>query len=251
MKSSAGKKRTAEVLILGDDPLAGEYAEALAPSGYKVTLHPQLKSVKSLGGRASIALELTNTDPLAKKSNLIALDKVLPETTAILTSSITITVLEQSSWLSMKHRLVGIAALPTFIAREVAEVAPSIYTLPSTVDVARNFFSSIKKEIAIVQDRVGMVLPRILCQIINEALFAVQQGVASPQEIDLAMKLGMNFPMGPLEWGEKIGFDQVYALLDALQKDLREERYRICPLLKEIATTGKFWGEKAGVRETL
>ena len=87
-----------------------------------------------------------------------------------------------------------------------------------------------------------MVLPRILCQIINEAMFAVQQEVAAPNDLDTAMKLGMNFPSGPLEWGEKIGFKQVYAVLDALHVDLGEERYRICPLLKEIAVTGKFWG---------
>jgi len=87
-------------------------------------------------------------------------------------------------------------------------------------------------------------LPRILCQIINEAMFAVQQDVAVPKDVDMAMKLGMNFPSGPIEWGEKIGFKQVYAVLDALHADLGEERYRICPLLKDIAVTGKFWGGK-------
>jgi len=229
-------------LILGDDPLVREYADVAAAAGYEILLQPKIKNLKSQAEQVSIALELTNIDPAVKRSNLTALDKVLPETTAILTSSVTMTVLDQSSWLGMKHRVVGIAALPTFIAHEVAEIAPSIHTLQSSVEVARNFFLSLKKETAVVQDRVGMVLPRILCQIINEALFAVQQGVASPKEIDVAMKLGMNYPLGPLEWGEKIGFDQVYAVLDSLQRDLREERYRICPLLKEIATTGNFWG---------
>ena len=230
------------MLVLGDEALVREYTETAASSGYEVIHQPAMKNLKSLAERVSIVLELTNLDAAVKKSNLVALDKVLPQTTAILTSSVTVTVLDQSSWVMMKHRLVGIAALPTFIAHEVTEIAPSIHTLQSSVDVARRFFSSLKKETSIVQDRVGMVLPRILCQIINEALFAVQQGVGSPKEIDVAMKLGMNFPLGPLEWGEKIGFDQVYAVLDSLQRDLREERYRICPLLKEIATTGKFWG---------
>ena len=87
-----------------------------------------------------------------------------------------------------------------------------------------------------------MVLPRILCQIINEAMSAAKQDVALPKDTDTAMRLGMNYPSGPIEWGEKIGFNLVYAVLNALHNDLGEERCRICPLLKEIAATGKFWG---------
>ncbi len=201
-----------------------------------------MKSLKSASKEISISLELTNLDPVLKKSNLVAMDKALPATTAILSSSITVSVLEQAGWIGMKHRLIGIAALPTMIANKTVEVAPSAHTLDATVDVARRFFGSIKKETAIVQDRVGMVLPRILCQVVNEAFFAVQQGAAEPKDIDIAMKLGTNYPLGPIEWGEKIGFNQVYAVVAALFADLGEERYRVCPLLKELATTGKFWG---------
>ncbi len=71
---------------------------------------------------------------------------------------------------------------------------------------------------------------------------AAQQDVALPKDTDTGMRIGMNYPSGPIEWGEKIGFNQVYAVLNALHNDLGEERYRICPLLKEIAATGKFWG---------
>src|SRR5208283_601070 len=104
--------------------------------------------------------------------------KALPETTAILSSSINVSALDQSQWIMMKQRLVGIAALPTMIRNSVIEVSPTVYTNESAIEIARRFFFSIKKNIAIVQDRVGMVLPRILCQIINEAMFAVQQDVA-------------------------------------------------------------------------
>jgi len=110
----------------------------------------------------------------------------------------------------MKHRLVGIAALPTLIRNSVIEVSPTVYTSESAVDVARKFFISLKKEIAVVQDRVGMVLPRILCQIINEAMFAVQQDVALPKDIDTAMRLGMNYPSVRLSGGKESGFNQVY-----------------------------------------
>ncbi len=230
------------MLIVGDEPLVAEYGELVSAFGYEITSPESIKSLKSSAKKVSVALELSNLDLNAKRKNLETLDKALPESTLILTSSVNISVLEQSQWIRRKHRLVGTAALPTLTRNSVVEVSPTVFTSESAIDVARKFFISLKKEIAIVQDRVGMVLPRILCQIINEAMFAVQQDVALPKDIDIAMRLGMNYPSGPIEWGERIGFKQVTAVLAALHADLGEERYRICPLLKEIAATGKFWG---------
>jgi 3-hydroxybutyryl-CoA dehydrogenase len=230
------------VFIIGDEPLVAEYSEMASAFNYAIILPEKIKSLASVAKKISIALELSNLDLKNKRKNLEALDKALPESTAILTSSVNVSALEQSQWIMMKQRLVGIGALPTLIRNRVVEVSPTVYTSESAVDVAQNFFISLKKEIAIVQDRVGMVLPRILCQIINEAMFAVQHDAAEPKDIDIAMRLGMNYPSGPIEWGERIGFQQVTAVLAALHADLGEERYRICPLLKEIAATGKFWG---------
>jgi 3-hydroxybutyryl-CoA dehydrogenase len=134
---------------------------------------------------------------------------------------------------------VGIAALPTFIQKPLVEIAPTIYSPKETLEVTKRFFQSIGKEIEIVQDRVGMVLPRMLCRIINEAAFAITEDIATPQDIDTALKLGVNFPFGPFEWAEQIGLKQVYAVLSALHTDLQEERYRITPLLKQMAITHK------------
>lgn len=242
MKTTSSEKNTPAVLIAGDDALVTEYSLLAESSGYQVVPSTKMKGLRPLAGKISIALELTNLDLDRKKENIVAMDKALPATTAIVTSSVNLSVLNQSEWIAMKHRLVGIAALPTILQNSVVEVAPSVHTIESTVEVVRKFFASIKKETAIVGDRVGLVLPRILCQIINEAMFAIQQDVASPKDIDTAMTLGTNYPAGPIEWGEKMGFNQVYAVLTALQNDLGEERYRVCPLLKQLATTGKFWG---------
>ena len=230
------------MFIVGDEPLVAEYSETASAFNYAIIAPEKIKSLASDAKRISIALELSNLDLNSKRKNLEVLDKALPESTAILTSSVNVSALEQSQWITTKQRLVGIGALPTLIKNPVVEVSPTVYTSESAVDVARKFFISLKKEIAVVQDRVGMVLPRILCQIINEAMFAVQQDAAEPKDIDTAMRLGMNYPSGPIEWGDRIGFQQVTAVLGALHADLGEERYRICPLLKEIAATGKFWG---------
>lgn len=86
---------------------------------------------------------------------------------------------------------------------------------------------------AFVDDRVGMVTPRIICMIINEAFNTVQEGTASRADIDMAMKLGTNYPFGPFEWCERLGIKTVYELLSALYHDTRDERFKISPLLKK------------------
>ena len=80
----------------------------------------------------------------------------------------------------------------------------------------------------------GFVYPRILAMIINEAWLALEDGLADRDNIDLAMKNGVNYPWGPFEWGEKIGLDKVRTLLDELYTATKNERYRTCSLLKEM-----------------
>ena len=79
----------------------------------------------------------------------------------------------------------------------------------------------------------GLVTPRVLGMIINEAFYTCQEGTATKADIDLAMKLGTNYPFGPFEWSGKIGLGQVYHLLEAVYADTRDERYKICPMLKK------------------
>jgi 3-hydroxybutyryl-CoA dehydrogenase len=240
------------IFIIGESPMVEQYAELCIAYGYDVyiswneglTQKPEFKSghikiTNVIPANISLAIELTNIDLLAKKKNIERLDKTLAITAPILSSSITITATEQSSWISGKHRLVGIAALPTLIQKPLIEVAPTIYSPKETLEVTKRFFQSIGKEMEIVQDRIGMVLPRMLCRIINEAAFAIIENIATPQDIDTALKLGVNFPLGPFEWAEQIGWKQVYAVLTALHTDLQEERYRITPLLKQMAITRK------------
>jgi 3-hydroxybutyryl-CoA dehydrogenase len=250
--NESAKQIPVRIFILGESPMVEQYAELCIAHGYDVyiswneglTQKPEFKSghikiTNVIPANISLAIELTNIDLLAKKKNIERLDKTLAITAPILSSSITITATEQSSWISGKHRLVGIAALPTLIQKPLVEVAPTIYSPKETLEVTKRFFQSIGKEIEIVQDRIGMVLPRMLCRIINEAAFAIIENIATPQDIDTALKLGVNFPLGPFEWAEQIGWKQVYAVLTALHTDLQEERYRITPLLKQMAITRK------------
>ena len=78
-----------------------------------------------------------------------------------------------------------------------------------------------------------MVSPRVICMIINEAYFTFEEGTASREDIDLAMKLGTNYPFGPFEWADKIGLANVCKLLKAVYEDTGDARYKLCPLLQE------------------
>src|SRR5690606_22342928 len=90
-----------------------------------------------------------------------------------------------------------------------------------------------------VQDRVAHVSMRILAMIINEAAFALQEGVADPADIDTAMKYGTNYPDGPLAWCDRIGAEVIVAILDGLQLEYGEERYRPAVLLRQYARAGR------------
>lgn len=126
-------------------------------------------------------------------------------------------------------RLFGLNALPTFLNRSLAEV-----TVLNEVDkdALQQVMAKLQWEYKIVEDRIGMVTPRIVLMIINEACYTVQEGTATMQDIDTSMKLGTNYPHGPFEWADKIGIKQVYEVLAALYEDTKDERYKICSLLK-------------------
>jgi len=125
--------------------------------------------------------------------------------------------------------LTGFNALPTFINRSKAEL--SLYN-PSSKNTIAGLFDFLKWDARFVDDRVGMVTPRLIFMIINEAAYTLQEGIATEKDIDESMKLGVNYPYGPFEWCDKIGIIDVYETLLALYNDTHDERYKICPLLK-------------------
>jgi 3-hydroxybutyryl-CoA dehydrogenase len=127
-------------------------------------------------------------------------------------------------------QIFGFNGLPTFINREILEV--SVLNQEQEQRLS-DLCNSLGTDFQIAEDRVGMVTPRISCMIINEAFYTIQESTATPKDIDLGMKLGTNYPMGPFEWSEKIGIQNVYELLEALYDDTKEERYKICPALKK------------------
>jgi 3-hydroxybutyryl-CoA dehydrogenase len=244
--------RVAPAFMIGDLPLVIEYSEVFSAAGISVacSVNQQSGGVKLPASvqRATIphrnspfVVELTNNDRERKQKNLILLDRSLPKSTPIVSSSVTVSATEQASQIRFPERLIGLGALPTLLRGSLVEIAPTIHTHHAVIDRTQQLFKQIGKDVSIVQDRVGMVLPRILCMLINEALFAVTERVASASDIDAAMKLGANYPFGPIEWGDTIGFEHVCGVLEALHSDLGEDRYRVAPLLRQLANGGHWW----------
>lgn len=125
--------------------------------------------------------------------------------------------------------LFGMNGLPSFINRSLFEVS---LLNSSDKAILNECMEKLNWKYTLVEDRVGMVTPRVIFMIINEACYTFQEGTASMKDIDTSMKLGTNYPFGPFEWSDKIGIKYVYETLEALYDDTKEERYKICPLLK-------------------
>jgi len=130
---------------------------------------------------------------------------------------------------SATSRVFGFNGMPTLFNRETLEVS---LRSPADEPLLTSLCTQLRTSFQIVEDRVGLVTPRIICMIINEAYYAAQEGTASREDIDMAMKLGTHYPFGPFEWTQRIGIKHVYELMEALYDDTRDERYKICPLLK-------------------
>ena len=126
-------------------------------------------------------------------------------------------------------KIIGINALPTMVERTTLE-----YTNPYDIEIPIDLFETLGYATSTkVDSRVGLVTPRIICMIINEAFYTVQEGTAVAKDIDTAMKLGTNYPKGPFEFLELIGIKNVYNTLSAIYDDTHEERYKVCALLKK------------------
>lgn len=129
----------------------------------------------------------------------------------------------------VRCQLFGINALPYFLQNDVWEI--SVFRKFEIPELEKLMHCFNQKWLP-VEDRVGLVKARVIFMIINEACYTLQEGTAGIEDIDTAMKQGTNYPFGPFEWCDKIGITDVFETLSALYEDTKDERYKICPLLK-------------------
>ena len=159
------------------------------------------------------------------------------------TSSISITTLAAAC--KQPDRVIGMHFMNPVPVMKLVEVIRGLQTSQETTDTVKALAESLGKTPVEANDFPGFVSNRVLMPMINEAIFCVMEGVAQPDAIDTVMKLGMNHPIGPLALADLIGLDTCLSILEVLHKDLGDDKYRPCPLLRNYVAAG-WLGRKSG-----
>lgn len=168
------------------------------------------------------------------RKRVVELDQELQPDTPILCQCADTTLTEIASWIETPQRLIGFDGLFAAGGRAMTLVASPTLTTQARYQASR-FANELGKIPHWIEDGPGLILPRLVAMLINEAAFAVMDGVAERDEVDLAMTLGMNYPRGPFAWVQQIGYPQVLAVLDHLHAEYHEDRYRAAPVLRRWA----------------
>ena len=270
------------IFIIGAGTMGNGIAQVAATAGYQVTMMDVIpeqlekgkaaiaKSVEKLYSKekispeqkeAALAIATTGNLDSAAKADLVIeaatekvdlklqvfrdLDRLAPPTVLLASNTSSISITKIAAVTGRPDKVIGMHFMnpaPLMILVEVIRgLATSAETTSTVVDVVRKM----GKEPVEANDSPGFISNRILCPMINEAVFCLQEGVGTPEAIDAVMKLGMNHPIGPLALADLIGLDVVLFILEVLQRELGDDKYRPCPLLRKMVDAG-YLGRKTG-----
>ena len=192
---------------------------------------------------ADLVIEAATEDMEAKKALFAELDKLCKPETIIATNTSSLSITEIAAATGRPDKVIGMHFFNPVPAMKLVEIIKGLTTSEETKATILELTAALGKTPVEVAEGPGLVVNRILIPMINEACFIYQEGLASVEDIDTAMKLGANHPMGPLALGDLIGLDIVLDVMEVLYTETGDPKYRPCTLLKKMVRAGKL-GQK-------
>ncbi|HEV7365070.1 MAG TPA: 3-hydroxybutyryl-CoA dehydrogenase [Gemmatimonadales bacterium] len=195
--------------------------------------------------QAQIVVEAASENPAVKFSLFEQLDRVCAPAAILATNTSSISITEIAGRTRRPQQVIGMHFMNPVPVMQLVEVIRGHATSDATTEAVMTAARELGKTPVEVNDYPGFVSNRVLMPMINEAIFCVMEGVATPESIDTVMKLGMAHPMGPLALADFIGLDVCLAIMEVLQRGLGDDKYRPCPLLRKMVAAG-YLGRKSG-----